>query len=474
MSSRILLLGTGPLLEPGTRVMSGQCLRTWHFTAPLREAGHEVRLLTVPIPNTTRDEAPVPVEPAEYLGFGYRKFLSNDAARILPLIREEIAAFKPDALIGVNAYPAFLLALLDTGIPFWADLNGWTMAEGLIRSAALGHANDFGHFWRIEALPVLRADAFSTVTDRQGYALLGEMAMLGRQVIRTDNLVYTVPNAVHPDYARIERRPGVPGFLRDRLPADAAICLWCGGFNSWTDVPTLVEGLARAMEMEPRLAFVCTGGRIHGHDEKTYEEFCALADARLPAGRVLRLGWVDYDQVLELHATANAGINMDGANIETVFGARNRLTNLLGAGVPVLTTRGTEIAQWIGENEAGYVFAAGSPEELALALRLSVAESRAWQAKAEVARSRALEDFKAANTLKGFLDWCTHPKPNAEKCQSSLNQSHPVRNLQQLASQLALQQPPFQWPIDPSQPHPPSEQAPGLRRILRKLTGGTH
>ncbi|HMX61502.1 MAG TPA: hypothetical protein PKD58_00375, partial [Candidatus Sumerlaeota bacterium] len=57
MSRKIFVLGTGPLLESGARVMSGQCLRTWHFCKPLLDAGHAVELMTVPIPGTTTDDA---------------------------------------------------------------------------------------------------------------------------------------------------------------------------------------------------------------------------------------------------------------------------------------------------------------------------------------------------------------------------------------------------------------------------------
>jgi glycosyltransferase involved in cell wall biosynthesis len=408
--SRLLLVGTGPLLEAGSTVMSGQCLRTWHFTAPLRAAGHTLLLATVPIPGATSD-VPPPVVPAEYEGLAYHRLQVNDAERSVAVLRALAADFRPDAIVGINAWPAFLAASLGLDLPLWADLNGWTLAEGIVRGAVVGHDDDYPHFWRTEALVALSADAFSTVTRRQAWALEGELAVLGRLSRETADREYisVVDNAVHPEYARLRWQPGVPAFLADRIPPEAQIVLWSGGFNSWTDLELLVGALERAMARAPHLHFVSTGAGVLGHDEATYARFLELAGARLPAGRWHALGWVALDQVLALHAAARVGINIDGANMETRFGARNRLTNMLGAGLPVITTEGTEVAEWIARGGHGVVLRRGDVEAYAGAMVAAVAEPERHAARAAVAREAALHDFAAANTLGRFLEWAAKP-----------------------------------------------------------------
>ncbi|CAN5451234.1 hypothetical protein BH09SUM1_BH09SUM1_06310 [soil metagenome] len=470
--SKIFLLGTGPLLEDGARIMSGQCLRTWHFAAPLIEAKHEVTMMTVPIPGATRDEAEPPTERAAFRDRVYTKLLSNDPARILSVIAREIADVKPDAIVGVNAFPAFLLAKLNLEIPFWADLNGWTMAEGMTRAAVVGHDRDFGHFWRMEAQTLLAADRFSTVTERQAYALYGELAMIGRldESNFAEDFACAVPNAVYPDYASLKRSPGVPEFLRGKLPDDAAICLWSGGFNTWTDVDLLTRALANAMAQEPRLHFVSTGGAVHGHDESTYEKFTRLAAERLPAGRSHQLGWVDFPQVLDLHACAHVGINIDGDNVETRFGARNRLTNMLGAGTPVLTTQGTEIAKWIEDNEAGAV----TPQDasfIARGIGGSIRMAEAWEARAAGARDLAMRDFAAQYTLIKFLEWAAAP----HRAPRSAAPHSATKNLRGWVQDRCAEPVPFSAPIGPA-PHNPAFPAAGRRarifKFIRSLTGG--
>ena len=456
---RLLLLGTGPLLEEGTTVMSGQCLRTWHFAKPLLDAGFRVRLLTVPIPGATDEQAPDPLTSASYQGFEYGRFVSNNQDRLLPVLAREIETFRPDGLVGINQWPSWLLAKLGSEKPLWADLNGWTLGEGLVRAVSVGHDNDFPHFWRMESLVALKADFFSTVTARQAWALEGELALLGR-LDRTNAakpLATVVPNAVYPLYEGLPRQPGVPSFLADRLPADAAIVLWSGGFNSWTDIDMLAEGLARAMAEEPRLCFVATGGPVIGHDEAPWKRW-EQARARLPEGRCLTLGWVDLPLVLELHVRAAVGLNIDGTNIETRFGARNRLTNMLGCGLPVVTTRGTEIAEWIERGGHGSVVQPGDAGGLAAALVAAVRDSPRVEAIAARARRAALEEFSAPRTLLPFFEWAADPR-RAPRSDSAALQRIQDWMMSQAANPL------------PFAPPPPDTLRRKLARRLRRLLG---
>lgn len=458
--SRLLVLGTGPLLEEGTTVMSGQCLRTWHFCRPLIEAGHRVRLLTVPIPGATDEDATNPLVDASYEGFDYGRLLTNNQDRILPVLEQTIRDFGPEALVGVNQWPSWLLAKLNAKLPLWADLNGWTLAEGLVRAASIGSDDDYPHFWRMESLVALRADYFSTVSERQAWALEGELALLGR-LDRTNapqSLAAVVPNAVYPVYTTLPRNPGVPGFLSDRIPSDAAIILWSGGFNSWTNIDLLVEGLRLAFERNPKLHFVATGGPVIGHDEAPWRRYEQLAAERLPAGRCHALGWVDFPQVLELHVCATVGLNVDGENIETRFGARNRLTNMLGAGVPVVTTRGTEIADWIARGGHGVVVPLGDAKALGEALADSAANRDQWAERARRARQAACDEFSAARTLARFLDWAASPRHAPQ------SDAAPVRRIREWMGAQAANPLPFP-------PPPPDTLRRKVARRLRRLLG---
>jgi len=422
---RFLVIGTGPLLEEQeTRFVSGQSLRTLHFVRPLRAAGHDVKLATVPILGEDPATANAAYSSRSTIDrIRYKAFTTQDEARIVAMIRGVLDRNDYDGVVGINAYPAFLLARARPSVPFWADLNGWTLGEGVTRAAVVGHDRDLDHFWRLEAETLLAADRFSTVSQRQADALCGELAVVGRYGRRTFEWPFacSVPNAVYPVFGQLDRQPRsspAPG-----IDAADFVVLWSGGFNTWTDVGMLAEGLAAAMEAVPTLHFVATGGAVHGHDDRTYGRFQELAAARLPRGRTHLLGWVETPLVAALHARANVGINIDSPNLETRFGARNRLTNMLGAGVPVLTTRGTEIAEWIEAQRAGEVIPPGNPAALAAALADAAANPARWDRRARRARQRAQEAFAPAATLGDFLSWCEAPAraPDRDPSLTSLN-----------------------------------------------------
>ncbi len=417
MPRKLYVVGTGPLLDPGAKVFSGQCLRTWHFAAPLLAAGHEVHLATVPIPGATIDDGRVASEWA-YRDHAYTRFHTNDPARVRPVLAKDIETIRPDALIGINTYPAYLLSSIDCHEPLWADLNGWTMAEGQIRSAAMGNDRDFGHFWRQEVSVLLRADRISAVSGRQADATWGELAMVGRlnHLNAAEPMTAVIPNAVYPDFERLQRDTSRrPSILSGRVPEDAVICLWSGGFNSWTDVDALAWALGEAMKRVPNLCFVATGGPIVGHDEMTYRAFLDAAAVCIPPDRIHLLGWVDYETMLALHACSHFGLSLDGPNIETRFGARNRLTNMLGAGLPIVTSRGPEIAEWIVANGAGEVVPLGDRHALAEALARGALDRGPWEDRAIRARAAACRDFAPAHTIAPLLDWLKVPAPSADR-----------------------------------------------------------
>ncbi|MBX3729860.1 MAG: glycosyltransferase [Candidatus Sumerlaeia bacterium] len=431
--ARLLVVATGPLLDaPDTRLVSGQCLRTMHFVRPLRAAGHDVHLLTVPIPGTESGEDKAPRQEHTPDGIAYTAFATHDEAHIVPHLRRLLASERFDACVGVNAWPAYLLARAEPAPPFWADLNGWTMAEGQTRATLVGHDRDLDHFWRLEVGVLLAADRFSTVSARQADALHGELALVGRLNSLTFDWPFAeaVPNAVHALYAGLQRGTIKPNDWPTEVPRDRPVVLWSGGFNTWTDIGMLADALERALASEPTLHFAATGGAVQGHDDSTFERFKALARERLPADRCALLGWVPTGQVLALHAGAAVGINIDSRNTETRFGARNRLTNMLGAGLPVATTRGTEIAEWIERHGAGAVVEPGDAGALAAALVEAARSREAWATRAAEARRRALHDFAPEETLKRFLDWCEAPSRAPDREAAGSARGTEVRELE--------------------------------------------
>ena len=413
----LLVIATGPLLEEGSEFVSGQCLRTLHFVRPLWEEGHDVRLITIPIPGTETSEHRFSLRTLEMEGRRYQAVGTSSMEAIIPPLRKLLRSGKFRAVVGINPYPAALVAFCGPlEIPFWADLNGYTMAEGQTRSARMNSDQDFPHFWRMEAQTLLTADRFSTVTNRQADALYGELAMLGRfsRFTHEEPFAHAVPNAVYKLYADLKRSTTLPKelfreFGLDDVASSEKLVLWSGGFNTWTNTALLVDAAERILGAVPNARIVCTGGPVKVHDDGTYIQFLERLEKMPHKDRVHLLNWTSLDRVLALHARADCGINVDGANSETRFGARNRLTNMLGCGLPVVTTSGTEIADWIHHHQVGLVTPLNDAAAFAEAVIRTLQDESATDKRAKKGRKLALSEFAPAATLPEFLQWCEAP-----------------------------------------------------------------
>jgi glycosyltransferase involved in cell wall biosynthesis len=419
--SKILAVGTGPLLEKGVKKIGGQCLRTWHFVKPLLDDGHQVSLVTLPIPD--REKPPEMFressEKRKIGNFSYISILKENPDFLYPFLSKKIQKENPDCIIGINTHPSGVAARVAGKKPLWSDLNGWAMAEAQICAHLNKDDSLLSHFWKDERDAVRRSDRFSTVTKNQKLALMGELAALGRfnQFTYDYPFADVIENAVNPIFIRDLPDYDKPGLKGGKVPKNAFIVLWSGGFNTWTDVNLLYKALEGAMKKNERIYFVSTGGRIDGHDEKTYTEFHRILAASPFRKRFILLGWIDAEALLPLYSECDIGINVDAVNYETLFGARNRITNMLATGLPVVTTRGTEISRTIAMENLGNVVPMDDPEGFSAAI-LELASNRAkTKLISDKARKFARERYSYEFTTALLREWVREPSLSTDNLQ---------------------------------------------------------
>lgn len=402
---RITVIGAGPLLDQDVRMFSGQCLRTWHLVKPLLDAGHKIDLFLVPIP----DEQPPPPAndvaiKANFQGLDHFRLLTNNADIIRPYIQKRMRRFKPQVILGINPYPASIAASLNTEKPIWCDLNGYAMVEGQTRARVYDDDESLAHFWRHELACVRRGDKFSVVSDAQHDALLGELAAVGRlnQYTFDYNFAHKIMEAVpestlrlNPDYRKRED--------------DTFNLMWCGGYNTWTDVDLLYDVLQQAMDEIPDLYFISTGGAVYGHDDKTYHRFVQKVEAGKHAERFTLLGWVEPKIVDAMLMQADLGITIDARNTETIFGARHRILTMLGCGLPVLTTLGPEITYQLHERGLGYFARIGDTQAMLNAIKYAAGHRDELKELGRKSREFVVNEYTYENTTTELLNWLNDP-----------------------------------------------------------------
>jgi len=410
---RILVLGFSPLpFEPELRLCA-LSHRTWHIAQALLADGHQVTVVGVRMADSYRSPERLP-SVLRFRGQHFTYYSAEHAAfeggELLPRI---CAQLQPDAIVAVHAYCGWIASRLKTDAALWADLCGYGMAEAQARAAQDDSDQAISEAWRRERATLARADAFSVVSLRQKYATIGELAAIGRLRARNygQDRVHYLPNAIENLPYRHRQQ-----LLRGRLVGDEDfVILWAGGYNTWTDVDTLFAGLTAAMAEDPRIKFVSLGGALPGRDEKTFYRFRQRAAASAFADRFIFAGWVPNESVPNYYFESDVGINIDRFGYEMLMGDRYRIWDMLRAGLPVITSLGTETSQLVRDERLGLAFAPGDADGLKQAV-LTLARDEALRRRCALrGRDYVFRHRLVEQVMAPLRRWAQAPERTADR-----------------------------------------------------------
>ena len=446
--SRIFILGMSPLPFENDRKVYGTGIRTWQFILPLLEKGHEVCVCNYAIPSAYPDDFKSTFQKdftyngnsKDRQSFEYN-ILKKDDFEDIGLISEILKRFKSDCMIGCTFYPSHiaskLLDLLKTkNIPFWADLFGHVMAEAQARAYIDEDDSCLFHYWNSEYNIISGADIFSCVSSRQQYALIGELGAIGRLNKYTSGYDFTgvIPCGLPP----VEYKYKKNVFRgKDNIGKEDFVVLWTGGYNTWTDVDTLFKGITEAMEKNPKIKFVSTGGEIPEQDLKTYPRFLSMIESSPYKDRFLMKGWVPGKDVPDYYQEANAGINIDKDIYEVRLGSKNRILDWFRAGLCVLSSNVCELTDIIEKEKLGYTFKPYDHEDLSRKL-IYIADNIDEASRTAIAGKRyAMANFNFERTTEKLQKWVIDPAfaPDRGKEKKLLfGREEAIRNLERITT----------------------------------------
>ena len=327
MTRRVLLIGTGPLPGDDPEQLGFPQLRTEHFRQQL-DSRYELQLVLL-----QDEELPVAA------GVEAVKPSSAGWLERIRALRED---FEPDVVVSAAPYePARAAALTVGEEPLFVDVPGDPFAEAQAKAAHTGEDDHSVHM-RAAWLPALsRGDAFGVIGPSQRSALLGQLGLLGRLTGASPELerVHVMPAAF--DFGPLPR--GAARTWEARCPR--FVVALSGGYNTWLDADTLLEGLLLAMRQCPALHVVSTGGAIPGHHSATYEAFRAQAMASPFGHRFTFHGWVPHSVLPRLLSSAHVGVTLDRPGIEAQLGTRTRLLFFAHQGLTLLSTAQCDLAR---------------------------------------------------------------------------------------------------------------------------------
>jgi glycosyltransferase involved in cell wall biosynthesis len=418
--NRVMILGMSPMPFENVRKVYGTGIRTWQFTRPLLEKGHDLCVAGYAIPSAYPDD----FKSTSIKDFSHGKYrfeyhiLAEKDFRDTDILTGIARDFKPDCLVGCTFYPSFYGSKIKSGLasayntcrtpPLWADLFGHVMAEAQARAFIDGDDSPLFHYWNSEYNIISTADIFSCVSKRQEYATIGELGAAGRLNRFTAGYEFTntIPCGL-PVEDFIHKKEAIRG--KNGIGKDDFVVLWSGGYNTWTDVDTLFKGLTEAMERDPSIKFVSTGGEIPEQDVKTYPRFLSMIGSGRFASRFIMKGWIPGEEVPDHYLESDTGINIDKDIYEVRLGSKNRILDWFRAGLCVLSSDVCELTEQMAAEGAGFVFRPGDPHDLAEKLLMLASDRKKTKDTGEKGRQFGLKEFNFNRTTRALQEWVEEP-----------------------------------------------------------------
>jgi glycosyltransferase involved in cell wall biosynthesis len=200
--------------------------------------------------------------------------------------------------------------------------------------------------------------------------------------------------------------------LRDRfgdLGEDAEIVLWNGGLWQWLDAPTAIRAVARLAERRPQVRLVFMGASPHAPARAATEQARRVAGELGMLDSVVRFNeaWVPYEQRASWLLDADVALSTHVDHLETRFAFRTRLLDCLWARLPIVCTRGDDLAALVERDGLGAAVAERDPDAVAAALETVLERGRGAYAEPLAAAAAA---FTWERTTEPLRRWIAEPE----------------------------------------------------------------
>jgi len=185
---------------------------------------------------------------------------------------------------------------------------------------------------------------------------------------------------------------------------DEELVLWNGGIWNWLDAPTAIRAVAELAPRRPKLRLLFMGGAARGQAQRATEEARTLAAELGLLGGAVELNdeWVPYEQRADWLLDADCAISTQREHLETRFAFRTRLLDCVWAGLPIVCTRGDELAERVERDGLGATVAPG--DHVAAARAIEEVLDRGREAHAP-AFARAREELAWERAAAPLVRW---------------------------------------------------------------------
>lgn len=306
--------------------------------------------------------------------------------------------------------------LAEMNIPVAVDLYVPSLLEGLV-----WHDNDDWETWipsyeeylRVQLELLLIGDFFFCASERQRDYWLGWLHAQKRinpHTYRQDptlrQLIDVVPFGL-PSKEPIKTQPVLKG-THPGIDLGDKVILWSGGLWDWLDPLTLIRAMGELVPSHPELKLYFLGTRhpnpiVSGMDMP--DQTIALSKELGLYNQSVFFGeWVAYEERVNYLLEADLAVITHPAHIETRFSNRTRVLDCIWTGLPIITTEGDAMADWVQAENLGFSV---TPEDV------NALSEAIDQMLVSGGRDAYAESF---NNLRAQLRWDKVVKPLTDYC----------------------------------------------------------
>ncbi len=417
--SKVLLIGYNPPQLVANIKIEAAHYRTWQFLEPLLADGHEVCLCA-----GARNEQSgiVEIPPAWQPNLHHQAIAFGDKGW-LKTLQQTHDQFQPDCIVAVNFSHCLYTTKLQSTRPIWMDIYGDMLT--IMQAAAYRAQTDRGLHTSIAFFhQILRkGDVFSGCGLPQQHMMVGELAMTGRLNQHSFGYAFarTVPPGSPPGHQVTIPRQAVRKLLAAQgIGETDFVVLWCGGYNTWTDVDTLFKALTWAMAQDPALHYVSVGANTYEGADNVYTRLLSLIDKSPYRDRFHMLGWRPWAEIPQFYNESDVGINIDALHYETIYGTRTRLVEMIASGLPVVTSLGAELSYLLRDRAAALTFEVGDWQGMGEQILKLAKERPLRDQMARTAHEFANTVLSFAATTKAVREWVREPRLAPDKAHKGM------------------------------------------------------
>lgn len=400
--TRVLVVSDGPV---GSR-MAAPGIRAFHIARTLHEHVHGARV-TLAVPPGPRSDVDRTSNPFEIVLAN-----SGDVAELAAISDIIVAGRLPVSVLTRSLGRRIVLDLYTPHVTEWANMMRYLGKNH--RRAALDARRK--HL----LLELTAADLVLCANGRQRDFLAGVMGTMGMITPEDFDADPTLCSriAIAPLGIRPREPKGRSGAIRRAFPAireTDTVLLWNGTIIEWYDVETLLRALRTICDErdDVKLVFLGTdypqakegaGGSIGAgavRDAVDLARDLDLLDRRV----FFNHGWADDTTSEAFLADADAAVSTYFDNLETHYSFRVRYLDQIWASLPMICTRGDEVAQMVERRSLGVTVPAKDQAALVAAIRRMTdpAARDDFRSNLRVVR----EEFRWEHTLGTLIAFCS-------------------------------------------------------------------